>query len=291
MRQIDAVTTQVYTALEFYLLFLVGFGLARRKTWSLVPLGIVAVISGLWPPLVDAVTLVSPAVRNNIDNWFVQIGGYRIFPPTILDWMFLVVLVLNIALQQIRERRRQAEIEMEIKSAQEVQHILIPEEIPAIPGFSVASVYKPAAEVGGDFFQVIPQGEKGQETGALIVVGDVSGKGLKAAMTVSLIVGTLRTLAEYTRGPAPILLGLNRRLLGRTRGGFSTCLVLRIIDTEIHDTVLIAAAFCMYNRYVDGLATTLPLEEAFYLGRGKQVARDSYVAVSQTYLPAEPILR
>jgi len=47
-------------------------------------------------------------------------------------------------------------------------------------------------------------------------------------MTVSLIVGTLRTLAEYTRDPAEILLGLNRRLLGRTQGGFSTCLVLRI---------------------------------------------------------------
>jgi len=56
-------------------------------------------------------------------------------------------------------------------------------------------------------------------------------------------------------------------------------------DTEIHDTVLIAAAFCMYNRYVDGLATNQPLDEAPYLERGKQVARDGYVAVSKTYLP------
>jgi uncharacterized peroxidase-related enzyme len=63
------------------------------------------------------------------------------------------------------------------------------------------------------------------------------------------------------------------------------------IDTEIHDTVLIAAAFCMYNRYVDGLATTQPLDEVPYLERGKQVARDGYVAVSKTYLPAEPIHR
>jgi hypothetical protein len=49
-----------------------------------------------------------------------------------------------------------------------------------------------------------------EETGALIVIGDASGKGLKAAMTVSLIVGTLRTLAEYTPNPAEILLGVNR---------------------------------------------------------------------------------
>jgi uncharacterized peroxidase-related enzyme len=56
-------------------------------------------------------------------------------------------------------------------------------------------------------------------------------------------------------------------------------------DIEIHDTVLIAAAFCMYNRYVDGLGTTQPRDEALYRERGKIVARDGYVAVSKTYLP------
>jgi uncharacterized peroxidase-related enzyme len=57
-------------------------------------------------------------------------------------------------------------------------------------------------------------------------------------------------------------------------------------DLEIHDTVLIAAAFCMYNRYVDGLATTQPQDEAMYRERGKRVARDGYVTVSKEYLPA-----
>jgi len=56
-------------------------------------------------------------------------------------------------------------------------------------------------------------------------------------------------------------------------------------DLEIHDTVLISAAFCMYNRYVDGLGTTQPCDEAMYRERGKMVARDGYVAVSKTYLP------
>jgi uncharacterized peroxidase-related enzyme len=59
-------------------------------------------------------------------------------------------------------------------------------------------------------------------------------------------------------------------------------------DVEIHDTVLIAAAFCMYNRYVDGLGTVQPRDEAMYRERGKMVARDGYVSVSKTYLPAEP---
>jgi uncharacterized peroxidase-related enzyme len=62
-------------------------------------------------------------------------------------------------------------------------------------------------------------------------------------------------------------------------------------DVEIHDTVLIAAAFCMYNRYVDGLATIQPRDEVMYRERGKMVARDGYVSVSKTYLPPEPVAR
>lgn len=60
---------------------------------------------------------------------------------------------------------------------------------------------------------------------------------------------------------------------------------------EIHDTVLIAAAFCMYNRYVDGLATWQPQDEAMYRERGKKVARDGYIAASKEYLPREAATR
>lgn len=62
-------------------------------------------------------------------------------------------------------------------------------------------------------------------------------------------------------------------------------------DREIHDTVLIAAAFCMFNRYVDGLATTQPHDESMYRERGKMVAREGYVSVSRSYLPPEPVAR
>jgi len=53
-------------------------------------------------------------------------------------------------------------------------------------------------------------------------------------------------------------------------------------DLEIHDTVLIAAAFCMYNRYVDGLATVQPKDPDLYRQRGKMVAREGYVAANLT---------
>src|ERR1017187_3654719 len=57
-------------------------------------------------------------------------------------------------------------------------------------------------------------------------------------------------------------------------------------DLEIHDTVLIAAAFCMYNRYVDGLGAEQPDDDALYRERRKRVARDGYVTVSEEYLAA-----
>jgi uncharacterized peroxidase-related enzyme len=60
-------------------------------------------------------------------------------------------------------------------------------------------------------------------------------------------------------------------------------------DIEIHDTILIAAAFCMYNRYVDGLATVQPADPAFYRERGRRVALDGYVTVSEEYLATQPL--
>jgi serine phosphatase RsbU (regulator of sigma subunit) len=61
-----------------------------------------------------------------------------------------------------------------------------------------------------------------------VVIGDVSGKGLRAAMIVSMIVGTLRTVCGYTEEPAEILGELNGRLYGRVNEGFVTCLAVRL---------------------------------------------------------------
>jgi len=58
-------------------------------------------------------------------------------------------------------------------------------------------------------------------------------------------------------------------------------------DVEIHDTVLIAAAFCMFNRYVDGLDTWQPRDEELYRQRGRKTAKEGYVTMSREYLPQE----
>jgi serine phosphatase RsbU (regulator of sigma subunit) len=123
-----------------------------------------------------------------------------------------------------RSRRDEERLVAELEAARAVQHVLIPDKIPSVPGFSIDCAYKPAGEVGGDFFQILPL----PDGDALVVIGDVSGKGLPAAMTVSLLVGMVRMLALSTQSPAEILAAINQNMMGRTSGGFTTCLILHI---------------------------------------------------------------
>jgi hypothetical protein len=124
----------------------------------------------------------------------------------------------------MEHRRRTTVLEQEYQSARELQRVLVPSSLPVVPGFTLTSAYRPAQEVGGDFFQIIPLENKS----TIVILGDVSGKGLMAAMAVSLIVGALRALAEDHPDPAELLTLLNRRLCGRLQGGFATCVILRI---------------------------------------------------------------
>jgi hypothetical protein len=256
----DAVTTAIYQLIPLYIFFIVGFGLARRKQMELWPVAVTAFVYGMWNFVVETFSQGRRFTRwtlaADLHAWGLHLGSYTFSATFLLDTLLFLVLLFTVARQQFLERRRQALVEMEIKSAREVQKVLVPEDVPAIPGFSIASIYKPATELGGDFYQVIPL----ETGGALVVVGDVSGKGLQAAMVVSLIVGTLRTLADYTQEPAEILRGLNRRLIGRTQGGFATCVAMRI---ESDGSAAIATAG-HFSPLRDG--TEMPLEGALPLG-------------------------
>lgn len=139
------------------------------------------------------------------------------------DALFLLAMVAILIYRFNRTSTHEERFAMEFASARAVQHVLIPETVPQLPGLNIETIYRPASEVGGDLFQILPAASGS----ALVVIGDVSGKGMPAAMTVSLLVGTLRTFAEFTDDPAEILRGLNRRLVGRY-SGFTTCLVLRV---------------------------------------------------------------
>jgi hypothetical protein len=151
---------------------------------------------------------------------------------------------------QAEMSRQQALLEGELAAAREVQQVILPERAEAVPGFKVESVYQPSRQVGGDFFQVLPTGDGG----LLVVVGDVAGKGLPAAMLVSVLIGAIRGVAEYTKDPAELLGRLNERLIGRTQGGFSTALVARI---QADGAVTIANAGHL-SPYLDGQEVELP---------------------------------
>ena len=141
-----------------------------------------------------------------------------------VDVIFLSAMLAILVGRFTRTRRHEEHLAGELQAARTVQQILIPDEVPSIPGFAIESCYIPAGEVGGDFFQVIPL----PGGGVLAAIGDVSGKGMPAAMTVSLLVGTLRTLVDYSQSPGEILSAMNQRMIGRTKGGFTTCLILRV---------------------------------------------------------------
>lgn len=135
---------------------------------------------------------------------------------TVFVFFLMAFLIRRFSLARREEQRLAGEFE----AARTVQSLLIPAAPPATPGFKVESVYLPAAEVGGDFFQVLP----GTDGSLLILVGDVSGKGLKAAMTVSAIVGALRDHPD--RQPAQSLAHLNRVLWGQVSGFVTCCAIL-----------------------------------------------------------------
>ena len=128
----------------------------------------------------------------------------------------LGIITILLIRRFLRSQREREQWKQEMEQARQVQSLLIPSTTPSTPGYAVESVYLPASSVGGDFFQIRP----GEDGSLLIVVGDVSGKGLKAAMTVSAIVGGLRGCA--LQDPAEILAYLNRILFGQI-GGFVTC--------------------------------------------------------------------
>ena len=164
----------------------------------------------------------------------------------ILSTISLAIIML---LRSTRMGRRQAVLEGEMAAAREVQRVILPEAVETVPGFTVESVYQPAQQVGGDFFQILPAGHGG----LLVIVGDVAGKGLPAAMLVSVLVGAIRGVADYTKDPAELLANLNERLISRS-GSLSTALATHITA----DGWVTVANAGHLSPYLDGKEVELP---------------------------------
>lgn len=124
--------------------------------------------------------------------------------------------------EMVNTARDRAAYAAELQAASTVQQLLLQSASRATPGFRMHSVYLPASEVGGDFFFVRP----GLDGSLIAIVGDVSGKGLTAAMRVAMILGALHR--ETSEDPSVILAGLNNVLTSQGQLGFTTACCVRM---------------------------------------------------------------
>jgi serine phosphatase RsbU (regulator of sigma subunit) len=167
----------------------------------------------------------------------------------------MVAVILSVLYQRFRLQQTKAAVfESDMVSARRMQEQLLGGSNLQIPGFQIEAVYRPAKEVGGDFYRT----ELLEDESLLIVVGDVSGKGLDAALLVSAVLGGLAIDPE--RNPAVLLQDLNRAVFGRTGGGFITACCARLHA----DGRLVVANAGHIAPYLNG--KELPVEPGLPLG-------------------------
>jgi serine phosphatase RsbU (regulator of sigma subunit)/ketosteroid isomerase-like protein len=129
--------------------------------------------------------------------------------------------------QEIRERER---VEQELRVARTIQQASLPKEVPEMEGWQISPFYRPAREVGGDFydFHLLSEGRLG------LVVGDATGKGVPAALVMSTTCGMLQLAAQAldSSSPSEVLARVNETLLARIPlNMFVTCFYC-ILDPE-----------------------------------------------------------
>jgi serine phosphatase RsbU (regulator of sigma subunit) len=126
----------------------------------------------------------------------------------------------QLLIEQHARKEERALIEQEMRTAQHIQQSPLPRDVPALPDWHFTPYYKPAKEVGGDFYDFL-QFDDGQLG---IVVGDVSGKGVPAALVMAITRTMLRTAAGTTDSPGEVLARVNALLSADiTTGMFVTC--------------------------------------------------------------------
>jgi phosphoserine phosphatase RsbU/P len=180
--------------------------------------------------------------------------------------IFLLAMLAILIGRFTRSRREEERYAGEMEAARVVQQVLLPEPNVGLKGFSVVAEYLPAQEVGGDFYQIL----RTDDGGLLVVNGDVSGKGMPAAMLVALLVGAIRTEAAHTSDPAVLLETLNKSVYGRMSDGFATCAALHI---SADGSALLANA-ANPAPYLNGEEVKLP--GALPLGMAAEVQYDNH---------------
>ncbi len=205
----------VRLALLLLLIFVVAWGIRRQgaEGWLVLPAVVLLIATQFSAELLVLHIRVS---------WFPF--GIRFSLAALSNVLLTAVLFVLLFRRLLLSVREQQLMALDVKQAQEVQRVILPESMTTLPGLTIEHEYRPAREVGGDFYQIIPHAT---DRSLLIVAGDVAGKGLQAGMLVALLVGAIRSTSELNPDPLFLLQALNRRLIGR-REAHATCLAMRV---------------------------------------------------------------
>ncbi len=121
---------------------------------------------------------------------------------------------------------QRSRLEAELAMAGEVQAGLLPAELPAIPGFTLAADWRAAREMAGDFYDVLPL--PGGRWG--LIIADVSDKGVAAALYMAVVHGLVHAQAEAGAGPGALLGGVNRALARQFTSGMFVTVFYAVLD-------------------------------------------------------------
>jgi len=259
MQWADGLLSAFIILVEVFPFVLIYMGLRRRLDASRWAVALSALVLQMIGSIGDGSALGQRFTHwtlfNILNYELFNIQGVSFYAEKITSLALFGAILYAVYRYALEQQARQNVLEREMQSAREIQQVLVPEILPSLEGYAVTSAYQPALEVGGDFFQIIPN----PDGSAIVALGDVSGKGLKAGMNVSMIVGMLRAQADTT-SPAEILKALSRCLVGRMSGGFATVVVFRV---DQDGTVTMANAGHL-SPYLNG--REFPLEGSLPLG-------------------------
>jgi phosphoserine phosphatase RsbU/P len=163
------------------------------------------------------------ALESNRTNAFTEYQGRLL--ENIANHLSIAIINARLYAEQIERERR---LEREILMARDVQRAMIPESPPHIKGFEIAARLEPALNLSGDFYDYIPF--SGKRLG--LMIGDVSGKGIRAAMGMAAARSILRSVARRGGGPTRVLRDANLRLHRDLGSQLLLTLVYGILDAD-----------------------------------------------------------
>jgi sigma-B regulation protein RsbU (phosphoserine phosphatase) len=210
-----------------------------------------------------------PLLRNQKEIGVLQVLNPRekeAFDQTDMEAFEAYGMLAGNAIDRLRaiERQRElARVDQELAFAREIQYSFLPQKLPERADLGFAAIYRPALNIGGDFYDVI---EIGPDE-IYFVVGDVSGKGIPASLLMAQSLSTLRLIIKPEISPVEALTCWNGMLCGHTVRGMFITAILGRITPSLRMVELSSAGHCQPFRVTaDGKAELLNVENSPPLG-------------------------